>query len=54
MLCLIASGNKTGKIAEELSLSVKTIETYRSRMLSKLNARSNAELALFAYQHNLL
>ena len=54
VLCLIARGNKTGKIAESLGLSVKTIETYRSRILSKLNTKSNAELALFAYQNNLL
>jgi DNA-binding NarL/FixJ family response regulator len=54
ILCLIASGKTTKEIAENLCLSIKTIETYRSRLLKKLNLRNNAELTRFALDHNLL
>jgi len=41
---LIASGKTVKEIAVELSLSVKTISTYRSRILEKMKMRNNAEL----------
>lgn len=41
---LLAAGKSTNEIAHELSLSVKTISTVRSRVLEKLHLRSNAEL----------
>jgi len=41
---LLAAGRTTNEIAQELSLSVKTISTVRSRVLDKLHLRSNAEL----------
>jgi len=46
---LIGSGLSTREIAEELNLSVKTIESYRANVKRKLGLRSGAELARFAY-----
>ena len=46
---LIGSGLSTREIAEELNLSVKTIESYRANVKRKLNLKSGAELARFAY-----
>jgi two-component system, NarL family, invasion response regulator UvrY len=41
-------------IARELSLSVKTISTYRSRILEKMGMNNNAELMHYAIQHKLV
>jgi DNA-binding NarL/FixJ family response regulator len=41
VLCMIASGKTVGDIAEELTLSVKTISTYRVRILEKLQMKNN-------------
>ncbi len=54
VMCLIASGKTVTEIAKELSLSVKTISTYRSRIMYKLNMRTNAELILYAIQNKLV
>jgi DNA-binding NarL/FixJ family response regulator len=54
VLCLIASGKSVGDIAGELSLSVKTVSTYRSRILEKLGLRHNAEITRYAMQHGLV
>jgi len=51
---LIASGKPSREIAEELSLSVKTISTYRSRILEKMNLKNNAELMLYAIRQGLV
>ncbi len=51
---MIASGKTVGKIAEELSLSVKTISTYRARILEKMNMKSNAELTFYAVSNKLV
>ena len=48
VLKLIASGKTVSEIAKELSLSVATISTYRSRLLEKMNMKNNAELTLYA------
>ncbi len=48
---LLAKGRKLSEIAEELSLSVNTISTYRGRILEKLHLTSNAEIAKYALQH---
>jgi DNA-binding NarL/FixJ family response regulator len=53
VLRLIASGKTVSEIAKELSLSVKTISTYRSRILEKMGLRNNAELMHYAIQHQL-
>lgn len=54
VLCLIASGKTVSDIALELSLSVKTISTYRTRILEKLRLRHNAEITRYAMQHGLV
>lgn len=54
VMTMIASGNPVGKIAVELSLSVKTVSTYRAHILRKLNMKNNAELTRFVIENNLL
>ncbi|KAB0670441.1 response regulator transcription factor [Oryzomonas sagensis] len=51
---LIASGKTVGKIAVELSLSVKTVSTYRAHILRKLNMKNNAELTRFVIENDML
>lgn len=53
ILRLIASGKPVGAIARELGLSVKTVSTYRARMLQKMGLKNNAELVHYAFQHHL-
>jgi len=50
----LALGQTNREIAEAYNLSVKTVDTYRFRLLKKLNLRNNAELSLFAMQHGLI
>lgn len=54
ILRLIANGKPVSVIARELSLSVKTVSTYRSRLLEKMNLSNNAELVHYAFQHHLV
>lgn len=54
VLCMLSEGKTVGEIAEDLSLSVKTISTYRSRVLEKMNMKSNAELTHYAIKHDLV
>jgi two-component system invasion response regulator UvrY len=54
VLCHIASGKTPSQIADELSLSVKTISTFRSRILAKMQLHTNAELTRYAYENNLI
>jgi DNA-binding NarL/FixJ family response regulator len=54
VLCLIASGKEVKEISTELSLSVKTISTYRARLLEKMNMKTNAELTHYAMQNGLV
>ncbi|TKJ30852.1 DNA-binding response regulator [bacterium (candidate division B38) B3_B38] len=51
---MIASGKRVKEIAEELFLSIKTISTYRSRILEKMKMKSNAELMHYAIQNKLV
>ena len=53
VLRLLASGNTPTQIAQELSLSVKTVSTYRARILEKTGMRSTAELIRYALEHKL-
>jgi DNA-binding NarL/FixJ family response regulator len=53
VLQLIATGKTVSEIASEISLSVNTISTYRTRILEKLNLGNNAELTRYAIDHNL-
>jgi len=54
VMYMIASGKTVTEIAEELSLSVKTISTYRARILEKMNMKTNAELTRYAFQNSLI
>lgn len=54
VMCKIACGKTVSQIAEEFALSVKTVSTYRSRVLEKMNMRSNAELTRYAIQQELV
>jgi DNA-binding NarL/FixJ family response regulator len=54
VFCLIARGKTVTLIATQLGLSVKTISTYRRRVLEKMNMSSNAELYRYAVDHALL
>jgi DNA-binding NarL/FixJ family response regulator len=50
----LAGGKTVGQISEELNLSVKTISTYRTRILEKMNMTTNAELVRYAFNYKLL
>lgn len=54
VLCMIAHGKRISAIAEELSLSVPTVHTYRARLKDKMNMKSNVELARYAIKNSLI
>jgi two-component system, NarL family, invasion response regulator UvrY len=54
IMCLLASGNSLSEIAENLSINVKTVSTYRSRILDKMEMKSTVELAHYAIKHHLV
>jgi two-component system, NarL family, invasion response regulator UvrY len=54
VLRLIASGKTPTAIAKDLGLSVKTISTYRMRILEKMSMQNNAELTTYAIQNQLV
>jgi len=54
VLCGIASGHTISAVASELNLSVKTISTYRTRILEKMGMSNNAELTHYAIKNNLV
>ncbi|MGA8263139.1 MAG: LuxR C-terminal-related transcriptional regulator, partial [Ignavibacteriaceae bacterium] len=51
---LIALGKARKEIAEELFLSISTINTYRARILDKMNMKNNAEIMRYAFQHKFV
>ena len=53
VMCLIGQGKTVGDIAEQLHLSVKTVSTYRARVLEKMDMKSNAELVRYCVEHRL-
>ena len=53
-MCMFASGKTNGQVAKDLSLSVKTITTYRSRILEKMKLKNNAELTHYAIKNRLV
>ena len=53
-LTMIASGLSVSEIADKLSLSVKTVSMYRTRLLEKMQLRHNAELTHYAIKNNLV
>jgi len=54
VMCMIASGKTVKEVADELFLSVKTISTYRSRILEKMKMKSNAELTHYVIKNKLV
>ncbi len=54
VMCLIATGHNATQIAKALGLSIKTISTYRTRLLRKMGLDNNAELIRYVLEHNLL
>jgi DNA-binding NarL/FixJ family response regulator len=54
VLLMIASGKTTSEIAEEMALSVKTVSTYRARILEKMKMKSNADLTYYVIKNNLI
>ncbi|MDA8431392.1 MAG: response regulator transcription factor [Nitrospiraceae bacterium] len=54
VMCMIASGKTIKSIADELSLSVKTVSTYRTRILEKMQMKNNAELTHYSIQNRLV
>lgn len=54
VLCMIASGKTVSEIGSELFLSVKTISTYRQRILEKMNMKNNSELTHYVIKNNIL
>jgi DNA-binding NarL/FixJ family response regulator len=51
---LLASGKAVSDIASQLSLSATTVSTYRSRIMDKMNMRTNAELTRYALEKSLI
>jgi len=54
VMSMIASGKTVKEIADELSLSVQTISTYRSRILEKMKLKNNAEIIYYAVKQGLV
>jgi DNA-binding NarL/FixJ family response regulator len=54
VLRMVASGKTVKDIADELALSVKTVSTYRTRILEKTRMKNNAELIRYAVQSHLV
>jgi DNA-binding NarL/FixJ family response regulator len=53
VFCLLATGKKLKEIADELCLSINTISTYRSRILQKMDMKSNADVIRYAIENGL-
>lgn len=53
VLCLLGSGKTVSEVASHLCLSVKTISTYRARLLEKLDLANNAQLMKYVMEHKL-
>jgi len=54
VMCMLASGKTSKEIAKGQSLGLKTISTYRARILKKMKMKSNAELIHYAIQNRLV
>jgi len=54
VFCKLAKGEGVSKIAEELFLSVKTVSTYRGRILEKMGMKTNADLTYYAIRNELI
>ena len=54
IFCKLASGQSVSEVANELFLSVKTISTYRTRVLEKMSMHSNADLTYYAIKNGII
>ncbi|MFZ3136936.1 MAG: response regulator transcription factor [Thermodesulfovibrionales bacterium] len=54
VMCMSAMGKTLKEIAQELSLSIQTVSTYRTRILEKMNMNSIAEVIRYAVKHGLV
>src|ERR1700757_1186721 len=54
ILCKLAVGRSVSEIAQELCISVKTVSTYRARILEKMNFSTNADLTAYALRNGLM
>lgn len=54
ILCMIAEGMKVREIADELYLSISTINTYRARIMNKMNLKTNVALTRYAIENKLI
>ena len=54
VMLMIAGGKLVSEIADELCLSIKTISTYRARIMDKMGMKKNAELTLYAVRNDLI
>ena len=54
VLRMIAAGKTVKHIAKELSLSIKTVSTYRTRIMEKMNMKTNAEVMHYVIKHQLI
>lgn len=54
VMCMLAAGRSVSEISQELCLSVKTVSTYRSRILEKMGFHCNAELIRYAIQNQIV
>jgi DNA-binding NarL/FixJ family response regulator len=50
----LAKGETAGNVAQALSLSVKTVSTYRTRVMEKMNLQSNSDLTYYALKNGLI
>jgi DNA-binding NarL/FixJ family response regulator len=54
VLRMLSSGKTIGEVSEMLALSVKTVSTYRARILAKMGMENNAQLTHYAFKHGLV
>jgi DNA-binding CsgD family transcriptional regulator len=54
ILRLVAEGKTSREIAEKLSISPKTVDTYRSRLMRKIGVKNLVDLVKFAIRHGLI
>jgi two-component system, NarL family, invasion response regulator UvrY len=54
VMCFLATGMTNREIAEQLGISVKTIDTHRGHLLKKLHLRNNSDITRFAIRHGLV
>jgi DNA-binding NarL/FixJ family response regulator len=54
IFCRLAEGRTVGNIAIKLSLSVKTVSTYRTRLLEKMGMKTNADITTYAVRNSIV